>query len=147
MRYTLSTHAYRRNCVVHGKRELVAVYAFSIARCRALCSGEMKRHSGGVSMHTFGTFVLCFCHVGMILPGSLVPITGVAASSSTDHVAVSRTAAIARSRYECVRASLSACLYFSSYRLMCALCSFCCAHLFLALLVCADTDKGTHVCV
>ena len=147
MPLTLSTHAYRRICEVHGKREVVAVYAFSVARCRALCSGEMKRHSGGVSMHTFGTFVLCFCHVGMLLHGSLVRISGVAASSSTDHVAVSRTAAIARSRYECVRASLSACLYFSSYRLMCALCSFCCAHLFLALLVCADTDNETHVCV
>ena len=46
-----------------------------------------------------------------------------------------------------VRMSECMSLYSSSYRFMCALWSFCLAHQCLALLVCSEIDKGTHVCV
>ena len=87
------------------------MYAFPITTerqgrlCRvSLCSGEMKRHSGGVSMHTCVALVLCCV---LLAGGSLVSTAGVVHASSTDRASVSRTTAVARARYGCVHLCLA----------------------------------------
>ena len=81
-------------------------------------------------MRTFVAFILC-CHA-VILCDSIVPVSGMDASSS-DRAAVSRTAAIARSRYECL--SVSYCVFL--------VCLYASMHAFVYLYVHTDSFPCT----